>query len=889
MDEPKKEEPKKGKPNIEMESYERRFFAIIRRGQTENILRYLHNIHIDTVNEEGETPLIIAAKGCNYVLLKLLTEQGAKLNKTDKEGRTALHYASGHGNFDSINLLLANGANIDIKDEEGRTPLHYAVKGDHIKSVDLLVFCGADGTLPDYNGVTPMSLCSDSKMSSLMLDSVKTVNAIKQGYIKIDRNVLKSDETKDLRNLNCKISTPVTFSSDDVYLLSRRVRPEFRRHVLRPKELLISDTCQFRVSGSAIENDMTISVPMYCRPQPHEEIHMITNMQPMAGEDNIERDVADAESGDFVQCSVKVDLRLVDSLLLVTLPKKEYLAMSTKGGKVKSTIDTYVTFEVEKDTFSTDGALVHQILPKPMISKEEFPNLIACTNFHDVTHSSSEQPKNKVKMTLPLPNGYTSGSKEYKLYVMLRQEGDNGYDADKWEVLTDSPTVTQNKIQADIPHFCAVAARQSSPESNRNLRGETEQLYQKALRAECKAVFLGLLTKLNNRGEAELLAECTNSPNYKSRIEDHVSDNYVDQEPSFTKPFTTYSGHKFLLEVKGQLEIDEKIQQSLEFHPKRTKENKKCFAIIPTNEDFECRGQLEIIDLQPQENKYGLTTGETIDRIHLHLKPRENKNEDHRKKKYEGFLSDRLIKHITNKLEKEQFDKLLVDIHKSTAITEPREQVLREWRDIAINREDGGLPALIKGLGDLEQTELVGDILEQLKDWKKDYIKTRVPFTIWLSDIDPDGFSKIKQGTKKPMSDEFLRSLAVEICKSDEDTSELFQNLKMEENQILNITENRLYAGKKKIKVQIYLLLKLFRDLNYSRQSESFQNLHKELYELRHKFPKADERCLGMAEDWIQSNNNYSDLRDTLKPYIEAHRSKERDYNGLERIIPTPE
>ncbi|KAK6195116.1 hypothetical protein SNE40_000607 [Patella caerulea] len=744
------EETKKGESNMDMESYERRFFAIIKRGQTENILRYLQNIHIDTVNEDGETPLIIAAKGCNYVLLKLLTENGAKLNKTDKEGRTALHYASGHGTFDSINLLLANGAKIDVKDEEGRTPLHYAVKGDHVKSVDLLVFCGADGTLSDNSGVAPMSLCSDKKMSSLMLDSVKTVNAIKQGYIKIDRNVLKSDETKDLRNLNCTISTPVTFSSDDVYLLSRRVRPEFRRHVLRPKELLISDTFQFRVSGSAIKDEVTFSVPMYGRPQPHEEVHMITNIQPMADEDNIERNITDAESRDFVQCSVKIDLRLVDSLLLVTLPKKEYLTVSTNGGKVKSTIDTYVTFEVEKDTFSADGELVHQILPKPMISKEEFPNLIACTNFHDITHSSSEQPKNKVKMTLPLPNGYTSESKDYILYVMLRQEGDNGYDADKWEVLTDSPTVTQNKIHADIPHFCAVAARQSLPESNKKkLREETEELYQKALRSECKAVFLGLLTKLNTRGRAELLAECTNDPNYKSRIEYHVSDSYVDQEPSFTKPFTTYSGETFLLDVKGELARDDKTQLSLEFHPKRKKENKRCFDIKPTNGDFkvECRGQLEIKVKQYQDKRYALTTDESIDHINLHLKPIENNKEDHRRHNYEGFLSDRLIEDITNKLvEKEQFEKLLVDLHKSTASSAPPKQLLMEWRNMAIHREGGGLPVLIRGLSDLKQTELVDEILEQLKDWKKDYIKTKTPFTIWLSDIDPDGFSKMTQG-----------------------------------------------------------------------------------------------------------------------------------------------
>lgn len=59
-------------------------------------------------------------------ILRVLVENGAKLNEKDCDGRTPLHYAAESGKSRCIPFLLQKGASIEIRDKYNKTPLDLA-------------------------------------------------------------------------------------------------------------------------------------------------------------------------------------------------------------------------------------------------------------------------------------------------------------------------------------------------------------------------------------------------------------------------------------------------------------------------------------------------------------------------------------------------------------------------------------------------------------------------------------------------------------------------------------------------------------------------------------------------------------------------------------------
>uniref|UniRef100_A0A914ZVM8 Uncharacterized protein n=2 Tax=Ascarididae TaxID=6250 RepID=A0A914ZVM8_PARUN len=65
---------------------------------------------IDCQDQNGYTPLLVAAMSGNTSAIKMLLERGAQINHIDKDKHSAVHWAVVCGQLDALILLLQKGA-----------------------------------------------------------------------------------------------------------------------------------------------------------------------------------------------------------------------------------------------------------------------------------------------------------------------------------------------------------------------------------------------------------------------------------------------------------------------------------------------------------------------------------------------------------------------------------------------------------------------------------------------------------------------------------------------------------------------------------------------------------------------------------------------------------
>ena len=83
----------------------------------------------DALQNDGWTPLLIAAQNGHAEAVKTLLEAKSDVNKAKPNGKTALMNAASFGHPDVAALLLGAGADKTPADEEGRTALTFVQFG----------------------------------------------------------------------------------------------------------------------------------------------------------------------------------------------------------------------------------------------------------------------------------------------------------------------------------------------------------------------------------------------------------------------------------------------------------------------------------------------------------------------------------------------------------------------------------------------------------------------------------------------------------------------------------------------------------------------------------------------------------------------------------------
>lgn len=103
-----------------------------------DMLRSGNRKEMNTPDEDGCTPPMLAAQHGNLEALRTIITRGGDVNKMDLLGFTALHHAARNGHWNCVSFLISFGANIWIMDNDMHTALDLAALENREDIVKLL-------------------------------------------------------------------------------------------------------------------------------------------------------------------------------------------------------------------------------------------------------------------------------------------------------------------------------------------------------------------------------------------------------------------------------------------------------------------------------------------------------------------------------------------------------------------------------------------------------------------------------------------------------------------------------------------------------------------------------------------------------------------------------
>ncbi|XP_025072509.1 ankyrin repeat domain-containing protein 27 isoform X2 [Alligator sinensis] len=135
-----------------------------------------HGASVGARNINHAVPLHLACQRGHFQVVQCLMDYDAKQNKKDILGNTPLIYACLNGQHETAALLLQHGASVNLFNTKGNTALHEAVIGRHKALVELLLQNGALTHIRNKRQCTPVD-CAEPNSSILKLLQATPSNA----------------------------------------------------------------------------------------------------------------------------------------------------------------------------------------------------------------------------------------------------------------------------------------------------------------------------------------------------------------------------------------------------------------------------------------------------------------------------------------------------------------------------------------------------------------------------------------------------------------------------------------------------------------------------------------------------------------------------------------
>ena len=134
---------------------------------------------VNRLNVDGATALITAAKKGHFEIMHLLLEHGAEVNVRDNYGVTALLCAAKRGDNHIVKLLYEYGAKLNCENNDSHVPLIQAARKRHASTVSILLEKGASVNASDVEGNNALHVAAvfdDITIGRLLLKHKADVN-----------------------------------------------------------------------------------------------------------------------------------------------------------------------------------------------------------------------------------------------------------------------------------------------------------------------------------------------------------------------------------------------------------------------------------------------------------------------------------------------------------------------------------------------------------------------------------------------------------------------------------------------------------------------------------------------------------------------------------------
>jgi hypothetical protein len=143
-------------------------YAAASNNNSEMVKYFVENgADVNTIGNNGETPLYLAVFFNKLDLVTYLVEHGADVNTTDDFGKPPLHVAASNNKLDIVKYLVEHGADVNTKNNNKKTPLHYACFSD-LEMVKFLVEHGADVRAKDKHNLTPLQSTTNVQIKAYL-------------------------------------------------------------------------------------------------------------------------------------------------------------------------------------------------------------------------------------------------------------------------------------------------------------------------------------------------------------------------------------------------------------------------------------------------------------------------------------------------------------------------------------------------------------------------------------------------------------------------------------------------------------------------------------------------------------------------------------------------
>ncbi|MPN62360.1 hypothetical protein SDC9_210107 [bioreactor metagenome] len=111
------------------------------------------------MDEDGQTPLYVAAGENRIEFVQLFIENGAAIDLTGNT--TPFQIACAFNYYDIADVLYRAGAQVNYADSDGRTALFYATVKQNKKLISYLLSIGANEDIIDNEGIHLKDLSND--------------------------------------------------------------------------------------------------------------------------------------------------------------------------------------------------------------------------------------------------------------------------------------------------------------------------------------------------------------------------------------------------------------------------------------------------------------------------------------------------------------------------------------------------------------------------------------------------------------------------------------------------------------------------------------------------------------------------------------------------------